>query len=757
MAKLLRNISLLLLLAFLVPVLFLAQGPVFTTGQWVTDRTLHDARVGACTVTLADGRMLATGGQGSAGALTSAEYLSVAGDLSTVALMNVAHSEHVCAALPDGSVLVAGGRVSGSAATNAAEIYSPAANTWTNITSMREARIGAAVTVLADGRVLIAGGEASGVASATLEIYNPGSQSFALVSGAMSSPRKNLAAARLSDGRVLIAGGSNGAAALATAEIFDPATGALSPAGNMSSPRTGLSATALDNGKVLVAGGSNGAQDLATSELFDPQTGAFAGGASMASPRRGHQALLIPHNNNVLVVGGTSTGQPLASTEQFAWWSNAFTSLGSVSAARSLMTGGAGPTGLVTVAGGSLADGTASASQDTILLPTVQTDKPDYQPGDVAAIAGAGWKAGETVNLLITETPDLDNDSPIALTATADGAGNFSSTLQIDTPDLGVKFVLVATGQTSGLSAETGFTDSTRNLKLTFAGTGSGSVMITASIGTVNAPASCGGTGTDQASQTVTSTCSPNITFSDSTATVTFNESAALGSTFAGWSAPLNLTSSTCTGTINPCSAGFNGNPQLTVTFNAAAAVSTTTSIASTLNPSVYGDLVTFNATVTPASGPAIGCGTVAFKDGGTTFATVNVVSGAASTSISTLSAIASPHSITAVYTPAASGCSFLGSTSSALSQVVNKKAASVTPNAASKTYGSADPAFTGTLSGFLAADAVTATYSRTAGETVAGSPYTISAVLSPAGALGNYTITYNTANFTINPKAASV
>ena len=80
-----------------------------------------------------------------------------------------------------------------------------------------------------------------------------------------------------------------------------------------------------------------------------------------------------------------------------------------------------------------------------------------------------------------------------------------------------------------------------------------------------------------------------------------------------------------------------------------------------------------------------------------------------------------------------------------------------MTPNAASKTYGAADPAFTGTLSGFLAADGVTATYSRTAGETVAGGPYTISATLSPAGVLSNYSITYNTASFTIDPKAASV
>ncbi len=87
----------------------------------------------------------------------------------------------------------------------------------------------------------------------------------------------------------------------------------------------------------------------------------------------------------------------------------------------------------------------------------------------------------------------------------------------------------------------------------------------------------------------------------------------------------------------------------------------------------------------------------------------------------------------------------------------INKKAASVTPDAASKTYGDADPSFTGTLGGFLADDNVTASYSRTSGETVTDSPYVISAVLAPAGVLSNYQITYNTANFTIGKKTASV
>jgi MBG domain (YGX type) len=51
----------------------------------------------------------------------------------------------------------------------------------------------------------------------------------------------------------------------------------------------------------------------------------------------------------------------------------------------------------------------------------------------------------------------------------------------------------------------------------------------------------------------------------------------------------------------------------------------------------------------------------------------------------------------------------------------------------------------------------VTATYSRTGGETVLGSPYTISATLAPVGVLSNYDITYNTANFTIEARPIEV
>ena len=87
----------------------------------------------------------------------------------------------------------------------------------------------------------------------------------------------------------------------------------------------------------------------------------------------------------------------------------------------------------------------------------------------------------------------------------------------------------------------------------------------------------------------------------------------------------------------------------------------------------------------------------------------------------------------------------------------VGRKTASVTPDAKTKVYGDGDPILTGTLSGFLARDNVSASYGRTLGQAVTGGPYTISAALSPAATLGNYTITYNSAGFTITPALLTV
>ncbi len=81
---------------------------------------------------------------------------------------------------------------------------------------------------------------------------------------------------------------------------------------------------------------------------------------------------------------------------------------------------------------------------------------------------------------------------------------------------------------------------------------------------------------------------------------------------------------------------------------------------------------------------------------------------------------------------------------------VIAVKSATWTTNANSKIFGSSDPIplTTGSGSGFIPADGVTATYSRVAGGTVG--TYHITATLTPTGALANYSITNAGATFTI-------
>jgi phage tail protein X len=162
------------------------------------------------------------------------------------------------------------------------------------------------------------------------------------------------------------------------------------------------------------------------------------------------------------------------------------------------------------------------------------------------------------------------------------------------------------------------------------------------------------------------------------------------------------------------------------------------------------------NASVTPnAASKTYGTTDPAFSGTFTGFLPADSVSATYSRTAGE-TVLGSPYAISATLSPVG----VLGNydiTYNTAAFTINKANASVTPNAASKTYSTSDPAFSGTLTGFVAADSVTATYSRTAGETVAGSPYTISAALSPAGVLGNYNVTYNTAGFTINKATASV
>jgi hypothetical protein len=164
--------------------------------------------------------------------------------------------------------------------------------------------------------------------------------------------------------------------------------------------------------------------------------------------------------------------------------------------------------------------------------------------------------------------------------------------------------------------------------------------------------------------------------------TTAYGYTVSAGSLPAGTS--LNASSGTVSGT--PTTAGAfsysikvtdsGGTPQTAtrvVSGTIAPATTTTTSLTSSVNPSLLGQSVTLTATVAPASAT----GTVTFKDGAATLGTGTLAGGTASLSTSALTLGA--HTLTAAY---GGDATFSASTSAPLTQTVNAGTLQVTPAA---------------------------------------------------------------------------
>ncbi|HKV61895.1 MAG TPA: Ig-like domain repeat protein [Candidatus Acidoferrum sp.] len=131
--------------------------------------------------------------------------------------------------------------------------------------------------------------------------------------------------------------------------------------------------------------------------------------------------------------------------------------------------------------------------------------------------------------------------------------------------------------------------------------------------------------------------------------------------------------------------ANFSGSTSsaLTQTVNQG---STATTIASSLNPSVFGQSVVFTATVQPPAGTTAS-GTVTFLDGATSLGTAPVSNNSAQLAVSGL--LLGSHSVTASY---GGNTNLSGSVSAILPQTVNQAATStsISSNANPATFGQA-------------------------------------------------------------------
>ena len=141
--------------------------------------------------------------------------------------------------------------------------------------------------------------------------------------------------------------------------------------------------------------------------------------------------------------------------------------------------------------------------------------------------------------------------------------------------------------------------------------------------------------------------------------------------------------------------ADYEPASQATQEFAVSAADPTTTAVASSVNPSTYGDSVTFTATITAGVGTPTG--TVQFKVDGVNLGGPATVSAGVATSIATSTLTATTHAVTAIFT--SNDSVNFGDSSGTLSggQVVQKadQATLTVTGPASATFGAADATIT--------------------------------------------------------------
>jgi hypothetical protein len=188
---------------------------------------------------------------------------------------------HKIATLPDGEVLVVGGRAPGFISISGAELWNPQSNAWRQISVAAEQQDECAFVRLGDGRYLVAGGAYDGGGTPgynAASIFDPKTKEFTATSS-MTYRRFQCGGAQLTGGNVLIAGGWYGGGGSALyGEIYDTSTMSFShTTGPMSVERSAPLVLPCDDGTALVVGGypPYGGASIESVDSYDPVANEF--------------------------------------------------------------------------------------------------------------------------------------------------------------------------------------------------------------------------------------------------------------------------------------------------------------------------------------------------------------------------------------------------------------------------------------------------------------------------------------------------
>ena len=318
--------------------------------------------------------------------------------------LNTPRDTHTATKLPNGTVLVHGGRTLTADSTpflRTSELFEPGTGTWASTGTAYFERSSHSAILLRNGKVLVVGGFVQARVvhlppnqppwGYGTELYDPATGQWEST-GPLNFPREYPAVTPLSDGRVLAAGGGDpfgkDPTVVRTAEIYDPVTQMWTLTGSLVWGRRGISAqqalatelftaTLLTSGLVLVVGGVSLYDEAAqTCELYEPAAGRWRLAGVLGRYRLGHTATRL-NDGTVLVAGGvhyTTSGDQngsIADTEIYDPTTEVCSFVGPLNMARSGHTATLLPNGSVLVVGG--VGGSGPLNSTELYDPATQT------------------------------------------------------------------------------------------------------------------------------------------------------------------------------------------------------------------------------------------------------------------------------------------------------------------------------------------------------------------------------------------------
>ena len=515
------------------------------------------------------------------------------------------------------------------------QAYNTFMDTWATVPPMPTGRNVPAVAVM-NGTLYAIGGFSTGPLG-TNEAFTPAGAPTWTLTGSMNTPRVGATGTVLQDGRVLVAGGTDTSGTLlSSAEIYDPATGTWSLTSPMVQPQSGAVATRLNDGRVLIFGGNISASNVTNlAQIFDSNTGLWTGTGSMNQCRQSFTGALLA-NGQAIAVGGYCGGY-LSSAELYNPSTGTWSLTGSLPGPVANASATALPNGKALVAGGT----TGFAVTTAELF--------DPNSGTWTLTGSLNQARAWDISSGLSGTILLNSGQVLAVAGVGgSGCGSFLSSAELYDP-------------VAGTWAFTGSLSTTLDQhRLVLLSDG----RVLANGGITGVPPNC------STSVSMAEIYDPNS---------------------GGWSATASLNQARAVHVSTLLldgrvlvAGGYTAGTNASITATAeiyGPQISSTTQVASSANPSVFGQSVTFLVSVSPSSGSGTPTGTVMFGDGATTLGTISLSSGQATFTTSSLALGA--HTITAAYGGDTNFPASSGSVTQTVNQAVTGTTISSSPNPA--------------------------------------------------------------------------